>query len=89
MSVLIEGKQDGCRDVFFDIDGAPLGNEEGWLETEGNLFGIILDAADSKGCMLGLLLGSLLIEGESDSCRDGFFDIDGESLGDEEDWLET
>ena len=43
---------------------------------------------DTEGSMLGLLLGSVLIKGESDGCRDGFFDVDGASLGNEEGWLE-
>ena len=40
-----------------------------------------LGSVDTKGHMLGLLIGSVLIEGEPDGCRDGFFDIDGASLG--------
>ena len=87
-SVLIEGELDGCRDCFADIGGASLGNEEGWLETEGNPLGISLGAADFKRRMLGLLLMLVLIEGESDDCRDGFFDLDGASLGNEKGWLE-
>ena len=43
----------------------------------------MLGAADSEGHILGLLFGPVLMESEADGCRDGFFDIDGASLGNE------
>ena len=51
----------GCEEGCFDTIGVPEGSGDGWLETDGSLMGRWLGA-------LELLLGSVLIEGESDGC---------------------
>ena len=82
--MLIEGESDNCTGCFFDLDGASLGNEEGWLEAEFSPLGTRLGSVDIEGRILSLLLEPVLIEGEPDGCRDCFAAIDVASLGDEE-----
>ena len=71
-------------ELFFDIDGAPLGGEEGWLETECSLLCIRLGLVDIEGSMIGRRLGALLSGDKLVGSRDNFFDILGKSLRNEE-----